>query len=94
MTLNDFNVIIDISTDILIFTSHNENKKSYHIIIDHYYHMNNLEAKAFYNEIISKISPNFTKFIDHSVYSSIQQYRIVGSQKVNSNRPKIIKLEL
>lgn len=80
---------INLSQDILIFTSHNDVKKSFHVIVDHYNHMNNLEARAFYDDVIANINPLLTKFIDWAVYSKKQQFRIVGSQKLNSNRPKV-----
>ncbi len=83
-------VVLDLNRDILHFTSHGKTKQSYHIIIDNFFHHNNLEAKAFYNHVISEMDDKYKKFIDASVYSSKQQFRIVGSQKLNSNRPKIL----
>lgn len=91
---------IKVNKNILVYTSHSKNKKSFHIIIDKYHHINNHEAKKFYNcvmEYFFKICDsvykdgNFHKssFIDSKVYSTLQQFRILGNQKRGSNRPKV-----
>lgn len=70
------------------YSSHSEEKQSLHLIIPDYYHNNNLEAKNFYQYLISQLPKDYVKFIDNMVYSSLQNFRILGSQKPNSNRPK------
>lgn len=80
---------IDFKKDLMIFTSHSDTKRSFHIVINNYYHNNNLEAREFYNIIKSKIDGKYSKYIDHAVYSKFQQFRVLGSQKEDSNRPKI-----
>ncbi len=84
---------LNLQRHILLFTSHGEHKKSYHVIINGYCHNNNLEAKSFYDKVISLLSENEQKYIDHSVYGKSQNFRIVGSQKLNSNRPKILNTQ-
>lgn len=79
---------LNISKDVLIYSSHGKSKQSYHIVINNYYHYNNLEAKAFYEEVCRHII-DYTEFIDGSVYSPRQQFRILGSQKTHSNRQKL-----
>jgi len=96
--LKDISVSINIETDILIYISHGKDKRSYHIIINNKCHDGNEEAKAFYQTVIDKITEAFNinnkeyvkyiKFIDNSVYSKKQQFRIMGCQKYSSNRPK------
>ena len=86
--LDEYGITINIASDVIVFTSHGPNKKSYHVIIDHYHHMNNLEARAFYEDVIAKMPAEIVEFIDRAVYSSKQQFRVVGSQKLNSARPK------
>jgi len=80
-------------SDILVYTSHGKEKHSYHIIINNYCHANNIEAKAFYDKVIDKVNPNYVKWIDRSVYSPTQQFRIVGSQKIGSERIKTFQKE-
>jgi len=79
---------LDIEKDVLIYTSHGTTKQSYHIVINNYYHDSNIEAKAFFEEVCLKI-PSYAEFIDPSVYSPRQQFRILGSQKTQSQRPKL-----
>lgn len=82
---------VNINTDICIYTSHGCKKRSYHIVINRKYHMDNQEAKIFSNlvkERVEEKNKGFGLFIDSSVYSSTQQFRIVGCQKPGSNRPK------
>jgi hypothetical protein len=101
--LNDLiNVIISLiptinkENDICIYSSHGKketiSKRSYHLIINHYCHANNKEAKAFYYTIMSKLPKEYleNRWIDHSVYSKTQQFRIYGSMKCGTNRTKIL----
>ena len=74
--------------DVLIFTSHGMKKRSFHVIIDNYCHGSNREAKAFYDEVTRLLPEEVKSFVDRSVYSKKQQFRIVGSQKRGSGRIK------
>jgi hypothetical protein len=91
--LKSNNIIINISEDLLIYTSHSSTKNSYHILVTNYCHSNNLEAKHFFNLIYAKLPENIkvTKYVDSSVYSNVQQFRILYSTKPNKNRYKILK---
>jgi hypothetical protein len=87
---------VNIEKDVLIYCSSSEQKHSYHLVINNICHANNLEAKEFYKAVIfeyRKLLPDnllgFENFIDESVYSAKQQFRILGSQKTMSNRPKL-----
>lgn len=89
--LEKLGVKINLETDILLYSSHSEQKRSYHLVINNYCHANNLEAKAFYTTVINLMSDivKYTGYIDHGVYSVKQQFRIAGCQKQYSGRPKI-----
>jgi hypothetical protein len=87
--LEENGVKIKVDKDILIYSSHGPDKKSFHIIVTNYCHMNNIEAKSFSREVISRVNNKYSKFIDHDVYSSVQGFRIVGCLKIGTNRPKI-----
>lgn len=80
---------LNLSTDILIFTSHGA-KKSFHVIIDNYMHFDNFEAKEFCLRIREKLPEEVKPYLDTSVYSKKQQFRIVGSQKKESGRIKTL----
>lgn len=88
--LSESDVEIKIESDLLVFTSHGPTRQSYHIVIDHYMHLNNLEAKAFYHKVLEKMDPELSDFVDPAVYLSKQQFRIVGSQKPRSGRIKTL----
>lgn len=91
----DLHVTIDIERDILIYSSHGANKRSWHILITNKCHDSNKEAKAFYDAVMTKVTVltrgKYIKetFIDAAVYSPRQQFRMIGSQKLGSGRPKI-----
>jgi hypothetical protein len=79
--------------DILIYTSHGYNKRSYHIVVDNYAHSNNKEAEWLYKEVIKRIDYGYHRYIDGSVYHSLQQFRLLWSEKLGSGRPKIFQEE-
>lgn len=93
--LNEQGVNLHLECDMLIYSSHGPNKRSYHIVINNKCHDGNNEAKAFYEAVVSKVTIytggkyRGCNFIDRGVYSPRQQFRIVGCQKCGSNRPKV-----
>jgi hypothetical protein len=84
---------IDLQKDVLLYSSHGIKKRSYHIVLNNKCHDGNKEAKAFYDAVTSKVRTitggKYVEFIDPSVYSPRQQFRLVGCQKQGSNRPKV-----
>ena len=86
-------VHLSLERDILLYSSSNDEKQSYHLVIDNYCHSDHKQAKGFYDEVIKELSiyvpENILDYIDPMVYSKKQQFRILGSQKVGSKRPKI-----
>lgn len=77
------------SDNILVFTSHGREKHSYHVIIDGFYHKNNKEAKEFYFRVCHNLPLIKSKYVDRAVYSSKQNFRLLGSSKEGSSRYKI-----
>jgi hypothetical protein len=76
-----------------VFTSHGPNKRSYHIIVDGFYHKNNKEAEAFYELVCVRVSSKIEYDkniinIDSAVYSILQNFRLMGSTKIGKNRIK------
>ena len=88
--LAEKNIILDPERDICLYSSHGENKKSYHLIINNYCHANNLEAKAFYYEVMKRLPGEYLekKWIDSAVYSKTQQFRTFQSKKIGTERIK------
>jgi len=87
---------IDISHDVLVYQSHSrahhdKQKRSFHVVLHHYCHADHHQAAAFYKRVIDEMKPEFANYVDHSVYSSRQNFRLLGHQKINSNRPKLFQ---
>lgn len=80
----------DLTKDILLFSSSSEIKKSFHIIVKKFAVKNNVMNKEFFYKVIEKLPEKFRPFIDDKVYSSTQQFRLYLSQKISSNRPKVL----
>lgn len=75
---------------ILIFNSHGETKRSYHIIVDYWCFPTYKQNKQFYNQVLEFVPKTWQKFCDASIYKSIQQFRTYLSHKWNTNRIKLI----
>jgi len=86
-----YKIKISPSKDIRIYSSHGPKKFSYHVIVNNYCHSNATQSKAFYTKVYELVDDEYkqSKFIDNSVYSSVQQFRLLGSRKLNSDRVKI-----
>jgi hypothetical protein len=79
------------TNNIYIFSSiaPNGEKYSYHVVVDNWRHNNSFEAKCFYDRVIAEMPRDMADFVDHSVYKSVQQFRMLGNTKVDDYRPKI-----
>ncbi len=73
----------------MIFTSHSDVKKSCHIVINNYYHSNATDAKGYYQDVVKRMTEDYKVFIDHAVYSSKQNFRLMDCTKYGKNRYKI-----
>ena len=90
-TIQSLELSFSISTDILVLTSHGNTKKSCHVILPNLYHLNNKDAKAFFDTIINLIPQHLRPSIDPSIYSSTQQFRMLHSSKFETHSPPRIK---
>lgn len=75
-------------TVIFVYTSHTKEKKSYHVVVQNYYLNDKDESKCFYEETMKHIKPKYKEFIDSAVYSSVQQFRSLGSRKFGKDNIK------
>lgn len=89
-TMGLLGVALRLDQDILLFSSHGPDKFSFHLIIDNWYHRNNLEAKEFHRRVLTSVPAQFLQesYIDPAVYSSFQQFRIIGNRKAGTTRTK------
>lgn len=93
LVLADHSVTLDIHRDVLLYSSHNLDKRSFHLVLNNKCHDGHKETKAFYDAVVIKVKDitqgKYLGFIDAKVYSPRQQFRLVGCQKQRSNRPKV-----
>lgn len=84
---------VSIAEDILVYSSHGQDKRSFHLLVNNKCHADNQEARAFAECVLhffkEYTNNKYAEFIDQSVYSSVQQFRILGSSKVGNTRYKI-----
>lgn len=79
---------------ILVFTSHKEHKKSYHVIVEGFNFSDYKENKEFHDRVIRRMPEGWKNIVDHVMYKSLQQFRIVGNTKWQNNRYKTLNEEL
>ena len=84
-----FDIIIQ-HDQVVLCTSHNENKMSGHVTLPGYACWDNVEAKAFYQLVKDKM-PAHKRWVDHAVYNPNQNWRLLGHQKVGSGRIKTLQ---
>lgn len=71
--------------NIMLYTSHGEDKKSCHMIVSNYV----LDYDSCYSvafNIYNSLPMTISKYIDLGIYKRVQQMRLEGSRKSNSNR--------
>lgn len=74
--------------DIYVFSSHRENKISYHVILNKFKFKSSAVLKYLANTIKEKIDEKDQHLID-ILYKDVQQLRLLGSSKLNTNNLKI-----
>ena len=80
-----------IHDEILICSSHNNIKKSYHLIIPRYAVSSAQEARYFYDCVVSNIPKEYHQYLDHQIYNNLAHFRTLMSTKHGQMRPKIIE---
>ena len=84
--MKELKLPFDISKDMCIFTSHRSNKRSYHIIINRYFHFGSVQAKEFHLRCFRKCesvvdTQLFSTFVDDSIYDRNHPLRTWHSVK-------------
>lgn len=74
--------------DILVFNSHSNKKRSYHIVVTNWCVSNSTNNRKFFNEVMKDIPFPWKQYVDDSMYKSIQQFRMFMSSKYKANRHK------
>lgn len=89
-----FREILGKQYTLLVFSSHIERKRSYHLVVDDFILQNYKECEVFYDRFTDKLSEKYKPYFDRCVYKTVQQFRIVGNHKFNKNNTKIFEKEL
>lgn len=74
--------------DVLVFNSHSNKKRSFHIIVDNWCVNNNVSNRKFFDTVMENVPGPWLVYIDNSMYKSIQQFRLFMSSKYLANRHK------
>jgi hypothetical protein len=88
------NVLQHNKSHILVFTSHAGPKRSYHVVVEGYSVSGFKQNKEFHDRVMKRMPDKWKNIVDHSMYKSVQQFRIVGNTKWKSNRYKTLSDEL
>lgn len=90
IVMKSYNVQYNKTNHLLIYSSHRIDKRSFHIIINGFYHNSPKEAGAFYQLVINNVPEHLRKYVDHSVYKRYQQFRGLGNHKIGKDNIKTI----
>ncbi len=86
IALTDLGVPAILEDYLMVFSSCREDKASYHVVLNKLMVSNAAAAKSFYHLAVTAANmwEEDRQFIDASVYSSRQQFRLLGAKKNNS----------
>lgn len=79
---------------IQLFSSHNAEKISFHIVIDGIYLGSSLQGKLFFETCMKSLPDHISCIFDDKIYNANRQFRTLFSKKFGSNRVKVPELEL
>ena len=88
--MTQYNVPYNMGQHLLISNSSTNEKQSFHVVIRGFYHVNNLEAKAFYELVKQQLPPYLQPYLDKAVYGPTQQFRLLGNHKLGKNNVKLL----
>ncbi len=65
-----------------------DSKQSYHLLVTNYHCLNSTHAKSLWTYCQNRLPEDLKKYLDEKVYSSIQQFRLLGHTKPGQQRHK------
>uniref|UniRef100_A0A6C0BF81 DNA primase n=1 Tax=viral metagenome TaxID=1070528 RepID=A0A6C0BF81_9ZZZZ len=77
-------------TDILVLSSHDATKRSFHIVVDRWCVQSATLNKELFNEVIQNVAIDTRKYLDDRMYKCVQQFRLFLSTKCGKNRQLIV----
>jgi hypothetical protein len=93
IVFSSFGIELNLSSDVIICSSHSETKWSYHIIIDNYCCVSSHEVKEWFRLVYDRLDPCFQPFLDTQIYSPNHGFRLLGSTKLGEVRLKKLEEE-
>ena len=75
---------------LVVFNSHTASKRSFHVIVDGFCHANEKHARAFHQRVVAEMPAREASFVDPSVYSSFQAFRLPGCCKAGKDNFKCL----
>jgi hypothetical protein len=84
--LKEYGLTLDLSRDVCVFTCHRSSKRSYHIVINRYFHYGSVQAQEFQRLCLQKCASQveiklFKTFIDPGIYDKNHPLRTWHSVK-------------
>lgn len=84
--LNMYGITLDVSRDFAVFTSHNDVKRSYHIVLCRLFHYGCEQAKEFYSMCMNSLANDvmreiYYEFVDPAAYNKNKSLRLLWSNK-------------
>lgn len=88
------NILPDLNpSKMMYFSSHNEKKRSVHLVFPEYHTSGCDESKELFRIISKYIPDKYLRYIDHGIYGDNKSLRIMGCTKYGENRFKILNEE-
>lgn len=75
--------------DLFLFTSLGDKKFSAHLVVNNYYYSSGRQVKQLFLLVLKEVSERVKEILDPAVYSTIQNFRLLGSSKWGEKRPKV-----
>jgi len=69
--------------DVILLTSSNETKQSYHLILPNHFCNRIIDLEYFARKVVERLQDNYQNMIDMSVYKRNQSFRMFGCSKRN-----------
>ena len=81
---------LDPARQLLVYSSHSPvpgGKRSFHVVVDGLCCATNSEAEALYQRVVGRMAFG-RELVDHAVYSSLQNFRLLANHKAGDTRVK------
>ena len=78
---SNYGLHLDLTRDFMIFTAHGKEKRSYHIVLNRYYHHGHEQSRSFYDLCCQSLKEHekglYKKYVDPIIYNKNASLRLV-----------------